>query len=111
MINENLNYTLHCEGGQKLYYNPHTSSLTNENGKNLYEKNPIGITKVNDYYVETPIDYKHSHLVDPIHPFFNPGKKIKNPMRLKIQLGLKCNYSCEYCSQASFVADASITNR
>lgn len=110
MINENLNYTLHCEGGQKLYYNPHTSSLTNENGKNVYEKNPIGITKVNDYYVETPVDYKHSHLANPIHPFFNPARKVNTPMRLKIQLGLKCNYKCEYCSQASFVADASISD-
>lgn len=111
MINKELTYTLHCEGGQKLYYNPFKSTLVNEAGQNLYEKNPIAITKVNQFYIETPKDHNaHGHLVDPIHPFFNPGRKVKDPGRLKIQLGLKCNYSCEYCSQASFVPDATVTS-
>lgn len=109
-MNKELTYTLICDDGKKLYYQPYKSLLTNEAGQNLYERNPIAVTKVNDYYVETPKDYGHAHLVDPIHPLFNPGKKVNNPGRLKIQLGLKCNYGCEYCSQSSFVADASITN-
>jgi uncharacterized protein len=29
----------------------------------------------------------------------NPAKKSRDFRRLKISLGLKCNYSCEYCSQ------------
>lgn len=32
-------------------------------------------------------------------PFQHPGKKDHTIRTLKIQLGLSCNYSCEYCSQ------------
>ena len=109
MADKDLTYTLHCEDGSKLYYKPHLSKLTNEQGQDMYAKNPVGIKKVNKWYVEEPKDHNHMHGVDPIHPFFNPGKKVKEPMRLKIQLGLKCNYSCEYCSQASFVPESTVT--
>ena len=109
MADKDLTYTLHCEDGSKLYYKPHLSKLTNEQGQDMYAKNPVGIKKVNKWYVEEPKDHNHMHSVDPIHPFFNPGKKVKEPMRLKIQLGLKCNYSCEYCSQASFVPESTVT--
>lgn len=33
----------------------------------------------------------------------HPIGKSSAPTRLKIQLGLKCNYTCEYCSQAAHV--------
>ena len=39
-----------------------------------------------------------------------PLKKSKTPKILKIQLGLSCNYSCEYCSQR-FVDRPEETNR
>jgi uncharacterized protein len=29
----------------------------------------------------------------------NPGHKTTMPSKIKIQMGLSCNYSCEYCSQ------------
>jgi uncharacterized protein len=32
-------------------------------------------------------------------PFFKMDEGKRNLTRIKIQLGLKCNYSCEYCSQ------------
>lgn len=34
----------------------------------------------------------------PVHPT-NPARKNRKPRSLKIQLGLKCNYSCTYCNQ------------
>ena len=34
----------------------------------------------------------------PVHPT-NPAKKSRKPKMLKIQLGLKCNYTCTYCNQ------------
>ena len=40
----------------------------------------------------------------------NPLKKSKDISTLKIQLGLSCNYSCEYCSQR-FVERPPETNR
>jgi uncharacterized protein len=39
----------------------------------------------------------------------NPLKKSRDVTTLKIQLGLSCNYSCEYCSQR-FVERAEETN-
>lgn len=38
-----------------------------------------------------------------------PGTKSKTPRRLKIQLGLSCNFSCSYCNQSSEIHKASIT--
>ena len=35
-----------------------------------------------------------------VHPS-NPGRKVKSPKTIKIQLGLKCNYACTYCNQRS----------
>jgi uncharacterized protein len=110
MANKDKTWTFFADTGEKYYYKPYLSEFLDERGQSVYEKNPIGVTKVNEYYVETPKDYGHAHIVDPIHPIFNPGKKIKTPGRLKIQLGLKCNYKCEYCSQSSFVSAASITD-
>jgi len=109
-MNENLTYTLHLENGKKIYYKPHLSTLIDEHGSDLYKKNPIGIEKINDTYVYSVKDYYHSHEIDPIHPLFNPGKKTREVGRLKIQLGLKCNYKCEYCSQSSFVSEAVKSN-
>jgi len=106
-----VTFTLICDDGEKFFYDPYESTFVNKNGQNLYEKNPIGIEKINDMYVYSPKDYTHGYNVNPIHPLFNPGKKVKNPGRLKIQLGLKCNYKCEYCSQASFVPAASVTDQ
>ena len=40
----------------------------------------------------------------------NPGKKSKQISMIKIQLGLSCNYSCEYCSQ-KFVERPKPTNK
>lgn len=41
-----------------------------------------------------------------------PGKKVHAVNSLKIQMGLQCNYSCSYCSQASHLeaGEATVTN-
>jgi uncharacterized protein len=38
-----------------------------------------------------------------------PLGKSRTPHTLKIQMGLSCNYSCAYCSQASSIKDATIS--
>jgi uncharacterized protein len=38
-----------------------------------------------------------------------PLGKSRAPKVLKIQLGLSCNYSCSYCSQASQIGDATLS--
>jgi len=55
------------------------------------------------------VNGKYEHINDPVSDFEpsyeapyspeKPGKKTKNVRRLKIQLGMSCNYECTYCSQ------------
>jgi len=75
-----------------LKYDPKLNQLTNEDGSDVFPQT------VNLKYKDFPV----------ISPE-NPGTKgvIKT---LKIQLGLKCNYSCQYCVQSSHIDSATNTN-
>jgi uncharacterized protein len=90
-------YVLHCrsEDGQpvRFRYNPHTSELLDEQGAPVVPEEPPA---------RPFVDVKR---VSPSEP----GRKSSAPRTLKIQLGLKCNYSCSYCNQASHIEDASVT--
>jgi uncharacterized protein len=50
---------------------------------------------------EYPEEQRTPHLLKPYKPFDKnrPLKKSKLISHLKIQMGLSCNYSCDYCSQ------------
>src|SRR5262245_26528329 len=89
-------YTLHCRAqtGEtvRLFYNPHTSELLDENG------GPV----VPD---SAPAAFRDALRISPSAP----GRKSSAPRMLKIQLGLRCNYSCSYCSQASHIESAAVT--
>lgn len=74
-------------------YDAHKNILTDQAGKLLVQKNSIS---------KRP-------LAVPVSPD-NPGKKGNNINVLKIQLGLKCNYSCSYCLQSSEIADSTMTS-
>lgn len=76
-----------------LKYNPHVNSLTYDDGTDVIQE-PL-----------VKINYK------PVKPISrdNPGKK-GNINTLKISLGLKCNFSCSYCSQATEIGNAADTN-
>lgn len=67
---------------KKFYYDNSKNSLTSEDGFTFKMDN----TNHSDYAV-TPFS-KHT-----------PLKKSKQITKLKIQMGLSCNYSCDYCSQ------------
>ena len=79
-----------------LFYDNMTSILTWENGEKVAEKLLIPAE---------PIDWKRADITTPSAPL---GKTNKVKV-LKIQLGLSCNYSCDYCSQR-FVPHADETN-
>lgn len=70
---------------QTLYYDNITNTLTNAKGE-VYE-------------------YPEDQRIKPLSPLTKPFsktdplKKSKEISILKIQLGLSCNYSCDYCSQ------------
>ena len=74
------------------FYNSHKNIMINEFGSLLIRK-------------EQTIPYKSFHKVSPE----TPGRKGKIST-LKIQLGLKCNYSCSYCLQSSELPDANVTS-
>lgn len=68
-----------------FYYDNDNSTLTDANGFNIRD---------------TTIGNTRTHSKEQV-PFSKdvPMKKSKSIRHLKIQLGLSCNYSCEYCSQ------------
>jgi len=80
-----------------LYYDNMTSILTSENGMQIFNK------EVKERNASK--EWKHALVTTPENPL-GKTKKIKT---LKIQLGLSCNYSCDYCSQR-FVPHAEETN-
>jgi uncharacterized protein len=88
------NLVMEDRNGQKhvLKYNPHTSELHFQDGSEVVQSEP-----------------KAWDPVDKVSPS-NPGKKIRAPKKLKIQLGLKCNMKCSYCSQSVHVESAINTN-
>lgn len=91
-----MKFKLVCEnlGGDKatLFYDNEINELSTEDGF-IFETGNQFITKP---YINFSPD--------------NPIKKSKNIRVLKVQLGLSCNYSCDYCSQR-FVAHAEETNK
>lgn len=73
-----------------LYYSPSSSELIDSEGTPL-------LSDLNSEQVFSPASAVC---------FDRPGIKTSSPRTLKIQLGLSCNYTCEYCNQASQVGDA-----
>lgn len=77
-----------------LYYDQHSSRLWTESGMDVF---PI------------PTNDKKWPTIKAISPD-DPGTKQTNAFRrVKIQLGLGCNYSCSYCSQATHIEEAEKT--
>ena len=66
-----------------FYYDNETNTLTNQNG-DVFQ------------YPEIP---EHNQVPFKSFDREHPLKKSKQIQLLKIQLGLSCNYSCDYCSQ------------
>lgn len=96
-----MTYRLTMQGGDGslsyLYYDQHASTLTDEAG------NPVPLD-----YDEKAVNGKWP-VATTVSPE-NPGKKHSSPVRLKIQLGLQCNYACSYCLQSSEIPDATVSN-
>ena len=84
-----MKFEIHAEKSSTdkavFYYDNVTNVLTNESGKEFKDSNfkldPTTIRETKPFSKD------------------NPLKKSKLITTLKIQLGLSCNYSCDYCSQ------------
>ncbi len=73
-----------------LHYDPTSSSCVWK-----HSGDPIDLTAHTNAIAKT-----HFESVFPVSPQ-NPAKKTRSAQTLKIQLGLKCNFSCTYCNQRS----------
>jgi len=104
-------FKLHCLDplGQpkSIYYDPHTSEITDDSGVALVIEDPERFLSGGRMYN----NWTELGSANPISPQ-NPGRKSPNVKALKIQMGLNCNYSCSYCSQAAHLehGEAVITN-
>ena len=75
-----------------LLYRPHASTLVwADTGE------PVDLSPIGSSYDPSPPAWTPAHAVSPD----NPGIKSRDIRVLKIQMGLKCNYACTYCNQAS----------
>lgn len=85
-------------GRQALfYYDNMTSQLCDESGQAVVVAPEFGVTQHD--WENTP--------VAPAVAKDSPLGKTKAARRVKIQLGLNCNYDCSYCSQRASLAVAS----
>ena len=82
--------TLEARDGSRrdIRYNPHTSEIDGIDLGNIDARDWLTAPRVSK---STPI------------------AKSRAPKVLKIQLGLSCNYSCSYCSQAFQIGDATVS--
>lgn len=94
----------------------HKLTMTNEQGEIVILdfdslKNTLtfdGVSAIRPNLTQAPPSSNRPTLIK-VKPAV-PGLKTAKVKTLKIQLGLKCNYSCSYCSQASTAGGAEITN-
>lgn len=77
---------------QKFFYDNTASTLSTEDGT------PIAAEKSHGSYLKPEIKTREIGV-----SATSPGRKSRQIMRLKIQLGLACNYNCSYCAQRSSV--------
>lgn len=71
-------------------WSPQTARLCWDDGT------PLDLSGVGLGYATAPRAWQPAF---PVHPTLPAGKQ-RQVRVLKIQLGLKCNYSCQYCNQA-----------
>jgi len=83
-----------------LFYDQHTSRLLDQNGFKAvdFTSNPLFDPEPSRARPFIAVDYDQ------------PGRKVGEVRKLKIQLGLGCNYSCSYCLQAAQIHKAAVSS-
>jgi len=96
-----------------MIFEIHAERLGDNDKKVFFYDNEINtLTNHEGVVIEYPEDQRQPETRKESLPFdkTNPIKKSKDITLLKIQLGLSCNYSCDYCSQ-KFVERAPETSK
>ncbi|TYO65536.1 radical SAM protein [Bradyrhizobium hipponense] len=83
-----------------LFYDQHTSRLMDQNGWRAIDFTGHQLLE------SAPTERRKFIAVD----YDQPGKKVREVTKLKIQLGLGCNYSCAYCLQAAQIHKAAASS-
>tara|TARA_R110002167_G_C12707254_1_gene655229 strand:+ start:43367 stop:44743 length:1377 start_codon:yes stop_codon:yes gene_type:complete len=95
-MTKNLQFRLTMRGRngylRRLLYRPHESQLVWEDNAEPASLNAIGMA-----YEDHERAWGTAFPMSPE----NPARKSRAVRTLKIQMGLKCNFSCAYCNQAS----------
>lgn len=95
-----MKYKLFLQGDageqEVMIYDPMTSEIFWESTGERPELKHLG--EGVEYSITSKV-WKPFKVTDPSNPDLH-GTKSKNPMTLKITMGLKCNYKCTYCNQA-----------
>ena len=88
----NYTVTLQDRDGRerRVLYDPYVSTLVWEDGT------PVSLGPVGRRHAEGARPWPEPVRIDGPRA---PGRKVRTIRRLKIQLGLKCNYGCSYCLQ------------
>ncbi len=81
---------------------------TNQEMRLLYDNETNTLTREDGLIYEYPEDQRTP--ASDVEPFHGVMRKSRSITTLKIQLGLSCNYECEYCSQR-FVGRPPPTNQ
>lgn len=81
-----INATRFEDGDKQTFFYDNMANVLKDSNGNVFEY---------------PEEQRVPHLLKPYKPFDKnrPLKKSKLISHLKIQMGLSCNYSCDYCSQ------------
>jgi len=80
---------------RSIFYDPHKSTVSDKDGKDIL------ITDVKPHSC-----FKKAIGISPT----NPGSKVSKLSKIRIQLGLGCNYSCSYCLQKDQIKDSTKTS-
>lgn len=89
-----MRFLLTFDDGQQAVFDNHNQSLTNTDGYSIIElSEPVSLLGALKVSPETPV------------------QKHRSVNKLRIQLGLKCNYSCDYCLQSAKIPEAAVTNK
>lgn len=96
-----------------LTYDPKTSTLLDDQGVDLgllFKQRIEEVAQANNVPTGQPMVSDGGF--GPAVKFSpeNPIGKVNDIKVLKIQMGLKCNYTCSYCSQAQHIEDSFDTN-
>jgi uncharacterized protein len=89
MINPDTFFRLHLSDNRTIRYYPYISKM-------VWDDSDEPITPLLEYDEDRAQTFRPAFKVSPTNPGIKKGIKV-----IKLQMGMKCNFACSYCNQAS----------